>query len=84
MPLFFFDTHDGELTVRDEIGIDLATREDVESTTRDLLFDLGHAEVLNGADRIFTATVRDAVGMVAYRGSLTLRIDACYASDNSK
>ena len=84
MPLFYFDTDDGELAIRDEIGIDLTTREDVESTTRDLLFDLGHAEVLKGADRIFNATVRDAEGAVVYRGSLTLRIDACYASDNSK
>ncbi len=84
MPRYFFDTHDGELATPDEIGIDLTTREDVESTVRDLLFDLGHAELLKGADRTFTAIVRNAEGAVEYRGSLTLRIDACYASVKRK
>ena len=84
MPRYFFDTNDGELAIPDEIGIDLKTREDVESTVRDLLFDLGHAELLKGVDRTFTAVVRNAEGTVEYRGSLTLRIDACYAANKSK
>ena len=37
MTRYFFDTHDGEQEMPDEIGIDLPTREDVESTVRVLL-----------------------------------------------
>lgn len=84
MQRYFFDTHDGELAIPDETGIDLTTREDVESTVRDLLFDLSHAELLKGADRTFTATVRNAEGAVEYRGSLILRINACYADHKIK
>ena len=84
MARYFFDTHDGELAIADEIGIDLTTRDDVESTVRDLLFDLGHAELQKDSDRTFTAVVRNTEGAVEYRGSLTLRVDACYATTKSK
>ena len=39
MARYFFDTDDGERQVRDEIGIDLASIDDIASTTRDLLID---------------------------------------------
>ncbi len=78
MPRYFFDTNDGDLAIRDEIGIDLTSHGDVERTTRDLLFDLGHAELLKGVDRTFTAIVRNERGAVEYRGAMTLRIDLCH------
>ncbi len=64
MPRYFFDTDDGERQFRDDTGIDLASADDVAFTTRDLLFDLGHAELFNGKDRLFTATVRDKQGKI--------------------
>ena len=75
MPRYFFDTDDGERQIRDENGIDLPSMDDIGSMTRDLLFDLGHVEILNGRDRVFTALVRDERGMVVYRGSMTLRVE---------
>ena len=75
MARYFFDTDDGDGRIRDERGIDLPSIDDVESTARDLLFDLGHAELLNGRDRVFTAIVRDEAGASVYRGSMALRIE---------
>ena len=74
MARYFFDTDDGERQVRDEIGIDLASIDDIASTTRDLLIDLGYAQILSGKDRVFKAIVRDVQGAVVYRGSVVLRI----------
>ena len=75
MPRYFFDTDNGERQFRDHAGIDLASADDIPSTTRDLLFDLGHAEILKGQDRVFIAVVRDERGATVYRGSMVLRVD---------
>ncbi len=75
MPLYFFDTDDGERQIRDEDGIDIPHLADVRTTARDLLFDLGHAELEIGTDRVFTAVVRDDRGMAIYRASMALRVD---------
>ena len=74
MARYFFDTDDGERQVRDTIDIDLASIDDIASTTRDLLIDLGYAQILSGKDRVFKAIVRDVQGAVVYRGSVVLRI----------
>ena len=81
MPRYFFDTDDGEHQVRDNTGIDLASIDDVPSTTRDLLIDLGYAQILSGKDRMFKATVRDVQGVVVYRGSVVLRINFDHSDD---
>ena len=75
MSRYFFDTDDGKRQVRDETGIELAHLDDIVRAARDLLHDLGHAELLGGADRLFTVTVRDERGAVVYRGSATLRVE---------
>ena len=75
MPRYFFDTDDGKRQIRDESGIDLPSMDDIGSMTRDLLFDLGHAELLNGKDRVFTAAVRDERGLTVYKGSMVLKIE---------
>ena len=75
MPRYYFDTNDGERKVHDESGVDLASVDDIEATTRDLLLDLGHAKLLDGKDRRFTAVVRDDQGATVYHGSMVLRID---------
>jgi hypothetical protein len=77
---YFFDTNDGTRTIRDDVGVDLACLADVRSTARDLLFDLGHAEVLNGRERVFIATVRDEQGAEIYCASMTLRVDVPHGS----
>ncbi len=75
MPRYFFDTDDGERPIQDKDGIELPTVDDIRATVRDLLFDLGHAELLSGRDRMFTAVVRDERGIPVYRGSMTLKMD---------
>ena len=75
MPRYFFDTDNGERQIRDENGIDLPSTDDIGPTTRDLLFDLGHAEFLNGKHRVFTAAVRDERGLTVYKGSMVLKIE---------
>ncbi len=75
MPRYFFDTDDGERPIQDKDGIELPTFDDIRATVRDLLFDLGHAELLSGRDRMFTAVVRDERGIPVYRGSMTLKMD---------
>ena len=75
MPRYFFDTDDGERQIRDENGIDLPSNGEIGPTTRDLLFDLGHAELLNGKSRVFTAAVRDERGLTVYKGSMVLKIE---------
>ena len=51
MPRYYFDTDDGERRIHDESGVDLTSFDDVQNATRDLLFDLGYAELTNGKDR---------------------------------
>ncbi len=75
MPRYFFDTDDGERQIQDKDGIDLPSMDDIGSMTRDLLFDLGHAEPLNGKHRVFTAAVRDERGLTVYKGSMVLKIE---------
>ncbi len=75
MPRYFFDTDDGERQIQDKDGINLPTFDDIRATARDLLFELGHAELLNGKDRVFATAVRDEHGITVYRGSMTLRVD---------
>ena len=79
MPRFYFDTHDGDIAIRDEVGVNLTALENVSSTTRDLLFDLGHAELMRGEERVFTAVVRNSTGDAVYQASMTLRFDTCHA-----
>ena len=74
MPRYFFDTDDGEHQVRDDTGIDLASIDDIPSTARDLLLDLGYAQILSGKNRVIKATVRDVRGVILYRGSVVLTI----------
>lgn len=74
MSRYFFDTDDGVRQVRDETGLDLASADDIASAARDLLCDLGFAELLNGKDRVFKAAVRDERGAVVYRASVSLNV----------
>lgn len=77
VPRYYFDTDDGERRVQDQFGVDLGSEAEVAEATRDLLFDIGHAEILDGQDRVFTAAARDVRGVVVLRGSMVLRIESC-------
>ena len=74
LPRFYFDTCDGERQVRDELGIDLASRDDIPRETATLLMGLGQSEMLNGRSKTFTVKVRNGDGALLYRGIATLDI----------
>ena len=57
MPRYYFDTDDGERRTRDDIGLDLARRADVEREVGMMLQNLGMALVLEGQSRIINAAV---------------------------
>ncbi len=76
MPRFYFDTCDGERRVRDELGIDLASRDDIPAETAALLVGLGQDEMLNGRPKTFTVKVWDHEGALLYRGTAILDIQA--------
>ena len=75
MPRYFFDTDDGRRAIQDDFGIDAASAEELETMTRDLLFDRGHIETMAGLHRGFTVVVRDDQGAMIYRGTLNLGVD---------
>lgn len=74
MPRFYFDVCDGERQVRDERGIDLASRDDIPEEAATLLVGLGQNEMLNGRPKTFTVEVRNGDGALLYRGVATLDI----------
>ncbi len=75
MPRYFFDTCDGERQVRDEVGIDLASHQDIPHEASILLQNLGFDEMLAGRSRVFTVKVRRDDGALVYRGTGTLDIE---------
>ena len=73
MPLFFFDTDDGELRYRDERGLDLPSALIASREADKLIADLAHFGLkAGGQPRTITATVRDASGIEVYRAAVTL------------
>jgi hypothetical protein len=75
MPRYFFDTNDGDRQVQDVGGVELTSRDDVHVAARDLLFDLGHVDILNTGSRVFTAAVRDERGKAVFRASMVLIVE---------
>ena len=76
MPRFCFDTCDGERRVRDELRLDLASRDDTPAETATLLVGLGRGEMPNGRPKTFTVEVRDGDGALLYRATAVLDIRA--------
>ena len=75
MPRFFFDTDDGVRRVHDAVGMDLSSEVDIPSALCDLLFDLEHAEILKGDRRHFDVTIRNAIGVTVYKGTMMLDVE---------
>ena len=74
MPRFFFDTHDGENRFLDEVGVDLATADDVPGEAFGLLRDMTHHRMPHG-ETVLTASVRDLAGAVIFRATMTIVSD---------
>ena len=77
LPRYYFDMDDGERRTRDDIGLDLARRADVEREVGMMLQNLGMALVLEGQPRIINAAVRDEQGETVCESSIVLSIESC-------
>lgn len=73
MPRFFFDTDDGDRTIRDEEGQDLNDAETARRVALDVLPDMARDKLPDGDERTFVASLRDERGTVLYVATLSLR-----------
>ena len=71
MPRYYFDTHDEERDIRDEVGTDLACIRDAPTHAMDLLRAMTRDCAVVGR-LVVTASVRDAAGEVVYKASMTV------------
>ena len=73
MPLYFFDTDDGDTMHRDTGGQDLPDAEAARSAVLDALPDMARDKMPDGDSRTFIATARDQRGTMVYVATLTLK-----------
>ena len=69
---FFFDVDDGEVLRTDDVGVVLASEDDVPRETKSILFDLAQAAIPKERPRLFTARVRNQDGEPIYEGSMKM------------
>ena len=73
MPRYFFDTDDGDQSLRDEDGLDLPHVEAAREAALDVLPDMARDKMPDGDRRTFVASVRDDRGIVVYIATLSLK-----------
>lgn len=71
MPLFYFDSDDGERFTKDRSGVDLIGLEQAVQEALGLLRDLADHELCIG-QRTLAAIVRDTTGQPVYRATMTM------------
>lgn len=69
MPLFFFDTDDGERFTRDKSGVEVTSLAAAVQEAAGLLRDLADHEICVG-QRTLAAVVRDCRGTPVYRATM--------------
>jgi hypothetical protein len=72
MARFFIDTDDGDERIRDEVGVELASREQARQAVLDALPDMARDKMPDDDRRTFRAMARDVRGTAVYRATLTL------------
>lgn len=72
MPRFYFDTHDGDRTVIDDEGLELAGNAAARETALATLPQMADDKLPDGDQRHFNVKVRDAAGDDVYDADLTL------------
>ena len=73
MPLFYFDSDDGDALVRDEEGMTLAHAAQARRYALIVLAVMLRDHVEEGGRRMLLVAVRDGEGKVVYRATLTLK-----------
>ena len=72
MPLFFFETFDGEVCHGDSQGTALPDKETARLEALKALPDMAREKIPDGDLRTFRTIVRDDVGDVVYEACMTL------------
>ena len=73
MPIFFFDTDNGDTSYRDDEGLDLPDEEAARKAALHALPDMARDKLPDADRRTFGVTVRDANGLVVYDATLSLK-----------
>ena len=84
MPRYFFDTDDGERSLRDEEGSEFPSARDAHDAAVRLLPDIARDALRDGKGTRFAATVRDERGQPIVRVTLSLRTEWLAASSASE
>jgi len=72
MPRYFIDTSDGDRSLRDEEGIELADDAAARLSALDALPDMARDVIPDGDERRLSVCVRNAESEVIYHATLTL------------
>ena len=72
MPIYYFETFDGEVSHGDENGMDLPSNQEARHEALRALPDMAREKIPDGDFRIFRTLVRDDCGIVVYEASMTL------------
>ena len=73
MPLFFFDSDDGDALIRDRQGMVLTNETQARRYALAALADMLRDQVEDGGRRMLLVAVRDQWGDVIYRATLKLK-----------
>ena len=72
MPLYFVDTDDGDQYMADEDGYDLPGPEAARQIALDAMADMARDKIFDGDQLAIVAVVKDDVGTVLYRATLSM------------
>lgn len=73
MARYFFDTHDGEALLRDDVGIEIDDLERVRAEAIDALPDMAREVLPDGNERMFAVQVRDENGQIVFSATLSFK-----------
>ena len=73
MPLYFIDTNDGDLFLKDEEGLDLSGLHEARVQAQGVLADLAREKIVKaGSQWSMTTFVRDETGKTVLQAALSL------------
>lgn len=75
MPVFFFDTFDGEIATSDTTGLTLKDVSVAKAEAVRALPDMAKERLPDGDQREFVVSVRDEAGQTLLRATLSLRVE---------
>jgi len=73
MPRYFIDTSDGNLSIIDDVGQEIASDEAARTAALDALPDMARDEIPDGDERTFSVSLRNMRGDIVYSAQLVLK-----------